>query len=203
MTPTHQQLFKIFNSAFRILVAPRRGPHSAFVGLALILCGVVAHVAAPSPPPASRQAFVAAKDTSDVRTLLAVFQRVGQDDSKDAALAILYAGLSEEILVGLSDQHLTHVLVAARQTLSRMTAKRARKAIYKAVRKHPNWRVRAMLLDIAIIRAASEKWAQKAIVRAITDSTDAVAIKAIETAGALKLKRAVPALMRLVIGKWG
>jgi hypothetical protein len=60
-----------------------------------------------------------------------------------------------------------------------------------------------MLLDAVRTRVSADERAQKALIRSLTDSTDAVAFKAIDMVGDLRLKQAVPALMQLVMAKWG
>ncbi len=159
--------------------------------------------AVPSPPPGALQPFVEARQAGDIEALRALLRQVGQPDTKEAALAIVYAGLSERILDGLSPVQTQHLLGTAQEVLTRMTAARAWKVTYKAVSKHPDWQGRSMLLDVLRTRLPDHKRAQKALVSAIADSTDAVAIKAIEMAGELKIERAVPKLMRVVIAKWG
>ncbi len=52
-------------------------------------------------------------------------------------------------------------------------------------------------------RLSTDERAQKAVVASLTDSTDAVAFKAIDMVGDVRLQKAVPALMRLVMTKWG
>jgi HEAT repeat protein len=146
---------------------------------------------------------VEARQSGDLQRLLAVFRRLGQADTADAATAVLYAGLSDQILAGLTAEHAHQVLTTAQEVLIRMTDKQAWKSIYRATARHPDWHVRAMLLDVVQTRVSTDERAQKALVRSLTDSTDAVAFKAIDMAGDLRLKQAVPALMRLVIAKWG
>ena len=85
----------------------------------------------------------------------------------------------------------------------RMTEKQAWKSIYKATSRHPDWHVRSMLLDVVRTRVSTDERAQKALITSLTDSTDGVAFKAIDMVGDLRLKQAVPALMRLVMAKWG
>lgn len=155
------------------------------------------------PSPESLKPFEEAKKTGDIPALLAVFRNAGQANNKDAVTTLLYAGLSDKILEGLSEEQTRQVLVGAQEVLAGMTDPQAWKVIYKAVSEHTNWRVRAMLLDVYKPLVPSEKRARRAIVTAITDTTDAVALKAIEMAGDLNIKEAVPKLMRVVIAKWG
>jgi hypothetical protein len=170
----------------------------------LALVGAVsASAAEPGPSPAARSQFTAARQTGDLPALLAVLQRVGQGNNADAAKAVLYAGLAEPILTGLSEAEAQQVLTTAQAVLIGMTEPQAWKVIYRATTRHPDWRVRSMLLEVVKTRATTEDRAQKAIIASLTDSTDAVALKAIEMAGDLRLKAAVPALMQLVIAKWG
>jgi photosystem II stability/assembly factor-like uncharacterized protein len=175
----------------------------ALISLAVLLGLSSAYAADPALPPAAFTPFVQAKQTGDLPQLLAVLQRVGQADTEEAATAILYAGLSEQILADLTEAHARQVLTTAQEVLSRMTHKQAWKSIYKATAKHPDWQVRAMLLEVVKTRLSTDERAQKALVTSLTDSTDAVAFKAIDMAGDLRLKKAVPALIRLVVAKWG
>ncbi len=135
--------------------------------------------------------------------LLAVFRDMGKAGTKADVIGIVYAGLSEPTFAGLSVDQTEQVLETARVVLTGVTEIRAWKAVYKATYKHPDWRVRAMLLDVMRTRLPDEKWAKKAVTKAIGDSTDAVAIKAIDMAGEFNLKQTVPKLMQMVIAKWG
>ncbi len=159
--------------------------------------------ATPVPPPEAVQRFTDAVQTQDFEALLDVFRQMSQQNTKAAVIAIVYAGLSEPVLAGLSPEQTQRVLQTARDGLTGMTEIRAWKATYKATYKHPDWRVRVMLLDVVRTRLPDEKRAVKAVIKTIGDSTDAVAIKAIEMAGELNLKRTVPKLMQMVIAKWG
>ncbi len=178
-------------------------------GLILLWCAVwsIGHAAGqtkiPAPPPEAVKQFSTAVQTQDLETLLAVFRQFGQRDSKEAVLSIAYAGLAEPVLASLSVEQTRVVLQTVQEVLTQMTDKRAWKATYKATYKHPDWQVRAMLLDVVRTRLPDEKRAQKALIKAIGDHTDAVAIKAIEMAGEFNLKRTVPKLMQMVIAKWG
>ncbi|WP_143309169.1 hypothetical protein [Candidatus Entotheonella palauensis] len=178
-------------------------------GLVLLLCTVwstphaTGRAATPVPPPEAVKQFDAAVQSQDLQSLLAVVRRIGQQDTKEAVLAIAYAGLAESVLVSLSAEQTQQVLQTAQEVLTRMTDTRAWKATYKATYKHPDWRVRVMLLDVVRHRLPDEKRAEKAVIKAIGDGTDAVAIKAIEMAGEFNLKRTVPKLMQMVIAKWG
>jgi len=147
--------------------------------------------------------FEEARQSGDIQALLAVFPKVGQANNKEAALSLLNEGLSHEILERLTEEQTQQVLATSREVLSGMTDPEAWKVIYKAVPEHPDWRVRAMLLEVVKPKVPSEKRARKAIITALTDSTDAVALKAIEMSGDLKIKEAVPKLMRIVLAKWG
>jgi hypothetical protein len=173
------------------------------VSLILVLGMTSANAADTALPLAALTPFVEAKQSGDLQRLLAVFQHVGQANTEDAATAILYAGLSDQILAGLPEEHAQQVLTTAQEVLIRMTDKQAWKSIYKATARHPDWHVRSMLLEVVKTRLSTDERAQKALVTSLTDSTDAVAFKAIDMAGDLRLKKAVPALMRLVISKWG
>lgn len=173
------------------------------LSLVLIFAFALAHAAPPSPSAAGLKSFTEAQQSGDIQTLLAVFHRIGQNDTKEAATDILYAGLSKQVLAELSEEDTQQVLATAREVLEQMAEKKSRKVAYKATSKHPNWRVRAMLLDMAIARIDAEKRALTAVLRAINDHTDAVSLRAIEVAGDMKLKKAVPKLMNLVIDKWG
>jgi uncharacterized iron-regulated membrane protein len=172
-------------------------------GASLVAVSTAIYAAAPVLPPAVLQPFVAAKQTGNLQQLLLVFHRTGQDDTPEAATAILYGGLSESILANLAPEPQQRVLASAQAALQQITDPQAKKVIYKAISSHPDWRVRAMLLDIAYPHAPTEPRAQRALIKALTDSTDAVALKAIDMVGELKLAQAVPTLMRLVITKWG
>ena len=158
------------------------------------------HAAAPTPPTAAMQAFADAKRRGDVA---AVFRRFAQQDTKEAVIAIVYAGLSEAMLADLGVEPTQQMLQTAREALTGLSDIRAWKAVYKAVYKHPDWRVRSMLLDVVRTRLPDEPRAEKAVARAIGDSTDAVSHKAIDMAGEFRLKRTVPKLMKMVIAKWG
>ena len=175
--------------------------------LAWCMCLAAVHAKAqPAEPPVSPavlQPFVAAKQTGELQQLLAVLRRTAQENTQEAATALLYAGLSEPILVDLAPEQLQQVLASAQAALQQMTERQAKKVAYKATSRHADWRVRSMLLDLAYTHAPTDQQAQTAIVKAITDSTDAVALKAIDMTGDLRLERAVPTLMRLVISKWG
>ena len=162
------------------------------------------HAARRAAPPAQAvREFVAAKDSGDVPAILALFDQYAAQDDKAGALAILYAGLGEAGLGDVDDQQARPLLDAAEAALLNMTDKSARKEIYKAVRKHPDWRVRVMVLNIARLRFHEERRAEKAILIAINDHVDAVAIRAVEIAIELEIKRAVPKLIKLVMDKWG
>ena len=156
-----------------------------------------------APPAQAVKEFAAAKDSSDVGAILALYDQYAVQDNEAGALAILYAGLGEATLGNFDDQQARPLLNAAEAALLNMTEKSARKAIYKAVRKHLDWRVRHMLLNIARLRFHEEKRAEKAILIAINDHVDAVAIRAVEIAIELEIKRAVPKLIKLVMDKWG
>jgi photosystem II stability/assembly factor-like uncharacterized protein len=173
------------------------------VSLALVLGVTSAYGAETALPPAALSPFVEAKQSGDLPKLLAVFQRVGEANTEDAATAILYGGLSDQILAGFTEEHTQQVLTTAQEVLIRMTDTPAWKSIYRATAKHPDWHVRSMLLDVVKTRVSTDERAQKALVTSLTDSTDAVAFKAIDMAGDLRLKKAVPALIRLVMTKWG
>ena len=170
----------------------------------LLLCLVLSHAdslaAAPVPPAVAVQAFADAKSRGDVA---AVFHRFAQQDTKAAVIAIVYAGLSEAMLADLDVEPTQQMLQTARDALVGLTDIRAWKAVYKAVSKHSDWRVRSMLLDVVRTRLPDEPRAEKAVARAIGDSTDAVSHKAIDMAGEFRLKRTVPKLMKMVIAKWG
>ena len=157
----------------------------------------------PTPPAQAVKEFAAAKDSGDVAAIIALYEQYAAQDNKTAALAILYAGLGEAVLHDCDDQQAQPFLDAAQAALLNMTDKSARKEIYKAVRKHPDWRVRNMLLNIARVRFHEEKRAEKAILIALMDHVDAVAIRAVEISIELKIKRAVPKLIKLVMDKWG
>lgn len=176
---------------------------AGLVSLALVLGVTSADAADPALRPAVLTPFVEAKQTGELPKLLAVFQRVGEADTEDAATTIVYAGLSDQILAGLPEEHTQQVLTTAQEVLIRMMDQQAWKSIYKATAKHPDWHVRSMLLDVVKTRVSTDERAQKALVTSLTDSTDAVAFKAIDMAGDLRLKKAVPTLMRLVMTKWG
>lgn len=162
------------------------------------------HAARRTAPPAQAvKEFATAKDSGDVAAILALYDQYAAQDDKTAALAILYAGLGEVVLHDCDDQQARPLLDAAQAALLNMTDKSARKEIYKAARKHLDWRVRAMVLDIARIRYHEEKRAGKAILMALNDHVDAVAIRAVEISIELQIKRAVPKLIKLVMDKWG
>ena len=162
------------------------------------------HAARKSAPPAQAvKEFAAAKDSGDVAAIVALYGQYAAQDNKTAALAILYAGLGEVVLHDCDDQQAQPLLDAAEAALLNMTDKDARKVIYKAARKHLDWRVRTMVLDIAHARYHEERRAEKAILIALTDHVDAVAIRAVEISIELEIKRAVPKLIKLVMDKWG
>ena len=162
------------------------------------------HAARKSAPPAQAvKEFTAAKDSGDVAAILALYDQYSAQDDKAGALAILYAGLGEGVLGDVDDQQARPLLDAAEAGLLNMTDKSARKEIYKAARRHLDWRVRVMVLNIARLRYHEERRAEKAILIAITDHVDAVAIRAVEISIELEIKRAVPKLIKLVMDKWG
>ena len=172
---------------------------------ALLLLSVgadFAHAARKSAPPAQAvKEFAAAKDNT--AAILALYEQYSAQDDKTGALAILYAGLGEGVLGDVDDQQARPLLDAAEAGLLNMTDKSARKEIYKAVRRHRDWRVRVMVLNIARLRFHEERRAEKAILIAINDHVDAVAIRAVEISIELEIKRAVPKLIKLVMDKWG
>ncbi len=178
-------------------------------GLLLLWCAVwglvpsTSRANSPVPPPEAVKLFMGAVESQDFNALLAVFRQIGGQDTKEAVVAMIYGGLSESVLAGLTPEQTQRVLQTAREVMIQMTDKRAWKAAYKATYKHPDWQVRVMLLDVVRTRLPDEKRAVKALMKAIGDSTDAVAIKAIEMAGEFGLKRTVPKLMQMVIAKWG
>ncbi len=180
---------------------------AGFACAALLLMSAGAgfvHAAKRTAPPAQAvKAFAAAKDGGDGAAILALYDQYAAQDDKAGALAILYAGLGEAVLQDCDDQQARPLLDAAQAALLNMTDKAARKEIYKAVRRHLDWRVRAMLLNIARLRYPEERRAEKAILIALTDHVDAVAIRAVEIAVELEIKRAVPKLIKLVMDKWG
>ena len=188
-------------------VGARLTPIAGLACAALLLLSVGAdfvHAARRSAPPAQAvREFAAAKDNGDIAAILALYNQYGAYDDKAGALAILYAGLGETVLGDFDDQQARPLLDAAEAALLNMTDKSARKEIYKAVRKHLDWRVRVMVLNIARLRYHEERRAEKAILTAITDHVDAVAIRAVEISIELEIKRAVPKLIKLVMDKWG
>jgi len=173
------------------------------LSLAVVLGAGSAYAADPALSSAAFTPFVEAKQTGDLQRLLAVFQRVGQANTEAAAMALVYAGLSDQVLAGLPEEHTQQVLTTAQDVLIRMTDTQAWKSLYRATAKHPDWHVRSMLLEVINTRVSTDERAQKAVIASLTDSTDAVAFKAIDMAGDMRLKQAVPALMRLVMTKWG
>ena len=156
-----------------------------------------------APPAQAVKDFTAAKDSGDAAAIVALYDQYAAQDDKAGALAILYAGLGEPGLGDMDDQQARPLLDAAESALLNITDKSARKEIYKAVRKHLDWRVRHMLLNIARLRFHEEKRAEKAILIALMDHVDAVAIRAVEISIELEIKRAVPKLIKLVMDKWG
>jgi hypothetical protein len=164
----------------------------------------VVHAAKRSAPPAQAvREFAAAKGRGDNGAIVALYDHYAAQDDKTGALAILYAGLGDPVLADVDDQQARPFLDAAEAALLTMTDKSARKEIYKAVRRHLDWRVRAMVLNIARLRFHEERRAEKAILMALTDHVDAVALRAVEVAVELEIKRAVPKLIKLVMDKWG
>ena len=195
------------------VVETQQSVHVRLVRLAGFACAALlllsagadfAHAARqPAPPAQAVQAFAAAKDSGDVAAILALYEQYSTQDDKAGALAILYAGLGEGVLGDVDDQQARPLLDAAQTGLLNMTDKAARKEIYKAVRKHLDWRVRVMVLNIARLRYHEERRAEKTILMAINDHVDAVAIRAVEISIELEIKRAVPKLIKLVMDKWG
>ena len=157
----------------------------------------------PAPPAQAVKEFAAAKESGDVPAILSLFDQYAAQDDKTGALAILYAGLGEPVLGDFDDQQARPLLDAAEAALLNMAEKSARKEIYKSVRRHRDWRVRVMVLNIARLRYHEERRAEKAILIAINDHVDAVAIRAVEISIELEIKRAVPKLIKLVMDKWG
>jgi hypothetical protein len=163
-----------------------------------------AEIAPPSPE--ALKPFEDARQKGDIQALLTTFRTIGQGNNKDAAIALLNAGLSGKILEGLSEEQIQQVLVTAQEALSRLTDLEAWKIILRTTPEHPDWRVRSMLLDVAKTQISSEKnekRTKRAIISCIHDSTDAVALKAIDMAGDLKIAEAVPKLLQVVLAKWG
>jgi hypothetical protein len=159
-----------------------------------------------SPSPEALKPFEETKQRGDLQGLLSVFRQIGQANNKEAALTILNAGLSGKILEGLGEEQIQQVLKTSQEVLTRMTDPEAWKVIFKATPEHPDWRVRVMLLDVVKTQVESEKnekRAKRAIIGCLTDNVDAVALKAIDLTGDLKIKEAVPKLMRIVLAKWG
>ena len=177
----------------------------ACAALLLVSAGVsFVHAARqPAPPAQAVKAFAAARDNGDGAAILALYDQYAAQDDKAGALAILYAGLGEAGLGDCDDQEAQPFLDGAQAALLNMTDKSARKEIYKAVRKHLDWRVRVMVLNIARLRYHEERRAEKTILMAINDHVDAVAIRAVEISIELEIKRAVPKLIKLVMDKWG
>ena len=178
----------------------------ACAALLLLSAGAdFAHAARKSAPPAQAvKEFAAAKDSGNTRCHVGSLRAIQRaQDDKTGALAILYAGLGEGVLGDVDDQQARPLLDAAEAGLLNMTDKSARKEIYKAVRRHLDWRVRVMVLNIARLRFHEERRAEKAILIAINDHVDAVAIRAVEISIELEIKRAVPKLIKLVMDKWG
>ena len=178
-----------------------------FAGLAVLFTTTGADVAraakAPKPPAQALKECVEASDRGDIPAIVALYEKYAAQDSKEGAKALLYAGLHYKVTQFLSEKQTKQLLEAAEASLLQMTDKGARKEMYKGVRRHPEWRVRAMLLNIASIRFHEEKRAEKAILMALTDYIDAVSIRAIEMTMELDIDRAVPRLIKLVIDKWG
>ena len=191
----------------------RTSPRARLTRVASLACAVLLLLSAgvslvhaarqPAPPAQAVKEFAATKENGDVAAILALYDQYATQDDKSAALAILYAGLGEVVLHDCDDQQARPFLDAAEAALLSMTDKAARKEIYKAARKHLDWRVRIMVLDIARVRYHEEKRAEKTILIALTDHVDAVAIRAVEISIELGIKRAVPKLIKLVMDKWG
>jgi hypothetical protein len=185
----------------------RLGRLAILTGLTVLLTTIgadwVQAAKPPKPPAQALKEFVNATDSGDIPAILDLYEKYAAQDTKDAALAILYAGLHYKVTQFLNEKQTKQLLDAAEAALLKMTDKGARKETYKAVRRHPEWRVRAMLLNIARVRFHEEKRAEKAILMALTDYIDAVAIRAIEMTVELEIQRAVPRLIKLVVDKWG
>lgn len=158
---------------------------------------------APKPPAQALKECEEASERGDIPAVLALYEKYAAQDNKQGALALLYAGLHYKVTQFLSEKETKQLLEGAQASLLQMTDKGARKEMYKAIRRHPEWRVRAMLLDIAFLRFHEEKRAEKAILMALTDYIDAVSIRAIEMTMELDIERAVPRLIKLVVDKWG
>ena len=180
---------------------------AVFAALAVLFTTIGADVAQaakpPKPPAQALKECVEASERGDIPAIMALYEKYAAQDSKQGALALLYAGLNYRVTQFLSEKQTKQLIESAESSLLQMTDKGARKEMYKAVRKHPEWRVRAMLLNIARIRFHEEKRAEKAILMALTDYIDAVSIRAIEMTMELGIERAVPRLIKLVIDKWG
>ena len=157
----------------------------------------------PKPPAQALKECEAASESGDIPAVLAFYEKYAAQNNKQGALALLYAGLHYKVTQSLSEKDTKKLLQGAQASLLQMTDKGARKEMYKAIRRHPEWRVRAMLLDIAFLRFHEEKRAEKAILMALTDYIDAVSIRAIEMTMELDIERAVPRLIKLVVDKWG
>jgi hypothetical protein len=176
------------------------------MGLVWVFSGAIDQAAENSPSPEALKPFEEARQHGDLQELLSVFRQIGQANNKEAALTLLYAGLSDKILEGLSEEQTQQVLKTSQEVLTQMTDPEAWKVIFKTTPEHPDWRVRVMLLDVVKTQVTSEKnekRAKRAIIGCLTDNVDAVALKAIDMTGDLKIKEAVPKLMRIVLAKWG
>ena len=179
---------------------------AVFAGLAVLFTtmGDVAQAAkTPKPPAQALKECEAASERGDIPAVLALYEKYAAQNNKQGALALLYAGLHYKVTQFLSEKDTKKLLEGAQASLLEMSDKGARKEMYKAIRRHPEWRVRAMLLDIAFLRFHEEKRAEKAILMALTDYIDAVSIRAIEMTMELDIERAVPRLIKLVVDKWG
>ena len=181
---------------------------AVIAGLAVLFTAIGADVAQaarkpPKPPAQALKECVKASDRGDIPAILALYEKYAAQDDKAGAQALLYAGLHYKVTQFLSEKHTKQLLAGAEASLLTMTDKGARKEMYKAIRRHPEWRVRAMLLNIAHLRFHEEKRAEKAILMALTDYIDAVSIRAIEMTMELGIERAVPRLIKLVVDKWG
>ena len=179
-----------------------------FAGLAVLFTTIGGDVAQaakkpPKPPAQALKEFVDASDRGDIPAILALYEKYAAQNNKEGALAILYAGLHYKVTQFLSEKQTKAAPCGGGGVAVDMTDKGARKEMYKAVRRHPEWRVRAMVLNIAHSRFHEEKRAEKAILMALTDYIDAVSIRAIEMTMELGIERAVPRLIKLVIDKWG
>ena len=111
----------------------------------------------PKPPAQALKECEEASERGDIPAVLALYEKYAAQDNKQGALALLYAGLHYKVTQFLSEKDTKKLLEGAQASLLQMTDKGARKEMYKAIRRHTEWRVRAVP---RLIKLVVDKWGQ-------------------------------------------